>query len=71
MLIGLMGQMVWMVENMYFNVFLYNTISTDPTYITDVIDREGKLNIILPAAAVLVLVAVLVVLLRRADHEKS
>ena len=32
-LIGLMGQFAWTIENMYFNVFLYNTISTDPGYI--------------------------------------
>ena len=29
-LIGLFGQFAWTIENMYFNVFLYNTISTDP-----------------------------------------
>ncbi len=33
LLLGLMGQFAWMIENMYFNVFLYNTISTDPRYI--------------------------------------
>ena len=32
-LIGLVGQFAWTIENMYFNVYLYNTISTDPTYI--------------------------------------
>ncbi len=32
-LIGLTGQLAWTIENMYFNVFLYNTISTDPGYI--------------------------------------
>ena len=32
-LIGLFGQFAWTIENMYFNVFLYNTISTDPGYI--------------------------------------
>ena len=26
---GLIGQIAWMVENMYFNVFLYNTITGD------------------------------------------
>ncbi len=31
--VGLVGQLAWTIENMYFNVFLYNTISTDPTYI--------------------------------------
>ena len=33
-LIGLVGQFAWTIENMYFNVFLYNTISTDPRYIS-------------------------------------
>ena len=32
-LIGLTGQFAWTIENMYFNVYLYNTISTDPGYI--------------------------------------
>ena len=32
-LFGLFGQFAWTIENMYFNVFLYNTISTDPDYI--------------------------------------
>lgn len=32
-LIGLVGQFAWTIENMYFNVFLYNTISTDPNNI--------------------------------------
>lgn len=32
-LVGLSGQFAWTIENMYFNVFLYNTISTDPGYI--------------------------------------
>lgn len=32
-LVGLFGQFAWTIENMYFNVFLYNTISTDPDYI--------------------------------------
>lgn len=33
LLLGIMGQFAWTIENMYFNVFLYNTISTDPSYI--------------------------------------
>ena len=33
LLIGLFGQFAWTIENMYFNVFLYNTITTDPGYI--------------------------------------
>ncbi len=32
-LVGLFGQFAWTIENMYFNVFLYDTISTDPDYI--------------------------------------
>jgi len=32
-LVGLSGQFAWTLENMYFNVFLYNTISTNPDYI--------------------------------------
>ena len=32
--VGLVGQFAWTIENMYFNVFLYNTISTDPGYIS-------------------------------------
>ena len=34
LVIGLVGQFAWTIENMYFNVFLYNTISTDPGYIS-------------------------------------
>ena len=30
LLVGLFGQFAWTIENMYFNVFLYHTISTDP-----------------------------------------
>ena len=33
LLVGLFGQFAWTIENMYLNVFLYNTISTDPRYI--------------------------------------
>ena len=33
LLLGLVGQFAWTIENMYFNVFLYNTISTDPNNI--------------------------------------
>lgn len=32
-IIGLSGQIAWTIENMYFNVFMYNEISTDPGYI--------------------------------------
>ncbi len=37
LLIGLVGQFAWTIENMYFNVFLYNTISTDPGYIATMV----------------------------------
>lgn len=33
LMIGLTGQFAWTIENMYFNVYLYNTISTDPNHI--------------------------------------
>ena len=36
-LIGLFGQFAWTIENMYFNVFLSNTISTDPGYIASMV----------------------------------
>ena len=32
LLVGLVGQFAWTIENMYFNVYLYNTISTDPPW---------------------------------------
>ncbi len=31
--VGLVGQLAWVVENMYLNVFVYDTISTDPAVI--------------------------------------
>lgn len=34
---GFTGQIAWMVENMYLNVFLYNTISTDPNRIATMV----------------------------------
>ena len=36
-LLGLTGQFAWTIENMYFNVFLYNTITTDPSYIATMV----------------------------------
>ena len=33
LIVGLTGQFAWTIENMYLNVFLYNTISQDPGYI--------------------------------------
>ncbi|MFF2631894.1 MFS transporter [Microbacterium sp. NPDC058021] len=32
-LVGFVGQLAWTVENMYLNVFVYDTITTDPTVI--------------------------------------
>lgn len=32
-IIGLAGQIAWTIENMYFNTFMYHTISSDPGYI--------------------------------------
>ena len=32
-LVGISGQFAWTLENMYFNVFLYNTISQNPDHI--------------------------------------
>ena len=40
-LIGLMGQFAWTIENMYFNVFLYNTITTDPNYIAGMVSASA------------------------------
>lgn len=33
LMFGLFGQIAWMIENTYFNLFLYNTISGDPAAI--------------------------------------
>ena len=40
-LIGLMGQFAWTIENMYLNVFLYNTISSDPGYIAAMVSASA------------------------------
>jgi len=40
-LAGLMGQFAWTIENMYLNVFLYNTISTDPGYIAAMVSASA------------------------------
>lgn len=37
LLLGLMGQFAWTIENMYFNLFLYDTISTNPNYIAEMV----------------------------------
>ncbi|MBR3704932.1 MAG: MFS transporter [Oscillospiraceae bacterium] len=37
LLFGLIGQIAWVVENMYFNVFLYNTITGDTSMIATMV----------------------------------
>ena len=37
LIFGLFGQLAWTIENMYFNVFVYNTISTDPGVIANMV----------------------------------
>ena len=41
-LVGLVGQFAWTIENMYFNVYLYNTISTDPGYISAMVGFSNR-----------------------------
>lgn len=36
-LFGLIGQVAWTVENMFFNVYVYNTITGDPTVIANMV----------------------------------
>ena len=48
---GLIGQVAWVVENMYFNVFLYNTITGD----------TGMIAAMVAASAVVAAVTTLVV----------
>lgn len=40
-IVGLVGQFAWTIENMYFNVFLYNTISTDPGMIAAMVSASA------------------------------
>lgn len=40
-LVGLVGQFAWTIENMYFNVYLYNTISTDPNFIAAMVSASA------------------------------
>ena len=40
-LFGLMGQVAWVIENMYFNVFLYNTISGDTAMIAAMVSASA------------------------------
>jgi MFS family permease len=35
--LGLVGQMAWTVENMYLNVFVYDTVTDDPTIIATMV----------------------------------
>ncbi len=37
LMFGLFGQLAWMVENMYLNVFVFNTISGDPGVIANMV----------------------------------
>ena len=37
LLVGITGQFAWTIENMYFNVYLYNTIASDPVYIANMV----------------------------------
>ena len=41
LLLGLVGQFAWTIENMYFNVYLYNEISTDPGYIAAMVSASA------------------------------
>ncbi len=40
-LFGMMGQIAWTVENMYFNVFVYNTIAPDLDAVTLMVQLSG------------------------------
>ncbi|WP_228479695.1 MFS transporter [Microbacterium abyssi] len=35
--VGLTGQLAWTVENMYLNLFLYNTVTSDPTVLATLV----------------------------------
>ena len=41
LLFGLIGQIAWSVENMYFNVFLYNEIAPDLNAVTLMVQLSG------------------------------
>ena len=41
MLFGLLGQIAWSVENMYFNVFLYKTVAPDLEAVTLMVQLSG------------------------------
>lgn len=36
-LLGLTGELAWTIENMYLNVFVYNTITDDPTVLATLV----------------------------------
>ena len=40
-IIGLSGQIAWTIENMYFNTFMYHTITTDPSYIAAMVSASA------------------------------
>ncbi len=40
-IIGLSGQIAWTIENMYFNTFMYHTITTDPSYIAAMVSTSA------------------------------
>lgn len=40
-LFGLIGQIAWSVENMYFNLFVYNTIAKDTAAVTLMVQLSG------------------------------
>ena len=41
LIFGLFGQIAWVIENIYFNVFLYNTISGDPAMIAAMVSASA------------------------------
>ena len=41
MLFGLVGQIAWSVENMYFNLFVYNTVAKDLNAVTLMVQLSG------------------------------
>ncbi len=40
-LIGFLGQLAWVIENMYFNVFVYNTITTNVNIIAQMVSLSA------------------------------
>lgn len=68
-LFGLMGQIAWNVENMYFNTFLYNSVYAvaDQNVINSVMPAQTAINIMVAASSV---TAVLTSLLMGALSDK-